>query len=146
MVDDIAIIELLRAGWSQRAIERIYHMSYGTIYKWLKKRGKTAEQMSTLIITNCQVGRIVCKPNELCFSCTKSGGLCPWSAIDPATERPGFKPIEGWIVEVCERDSTNNYSTVVECNVGYHILYCPERVYDGDTTPDDGTGNVYDEY
>ena len=146
MVDDIAIIELLRAGWSQRAIERIYHMSHGTIYKWLKKRGKTAEQMRTPIITNCQVGRIVCKPNELCFSCTKSGGLCPWSAIDPETGRPGFKPIDGWIVEVCERDSTNHHSIIADGNVGYHILYCPERVYDGNTTPDDGTGNVYDEY
>lgn len=144
MVDDIAIIELLRAGWSQRAIERIYHMSHGTIYKWLKKRGKTAVEMRTPIITNCQIGRIVCKPNELCFSCTKSGGLCPWSAIDPETGRPGFKPIEGWVVEVCERDSTNHHSIIADGNVGYHILYCPERVYDGNTTPDDGTGNVYD--
>lgn len=139
MVDDIAIIELLRAGWSQRAIERIYHMSHGTIYKWLKKRGKTAEEMRTSITTNCQIGRIVCKPNELCFSCTKSGGLCPWSAIDPETGRPGFKPIEGWIAEVCERDSTNHHSIIADGNVGYHILYCPERVYDGNTTPDDGT-------
>lgn len=144
MVDDIAIIELLRAGYSQRAIERIYHMSHGTMRSWLKRRGKTAEQMRTPIITNCQVGRIVCKPNDLCFSCTKSSGLCPWSALDPETGRPGFKPVEGWIAEVCRRDATNHNSVIVDGEIGYHILYCPERVYDGNTTPDDGTGSVYD--
>lgn len=145
MVDDIAIIELLRAGWSQRAIERTYSLSHGTVKRWLKSKGKTADEMRTPIAANTKTGRVVCKPNELCFSCTKSGGLCPWSAIDRDTGRPGFKQVDGWVVEICQRDAINHHSVVVDGEIGYHILYCPERIYDGNTTPDDGTGNVYGE-
>lgn len=57
---------------------------------------------------------------NICFDCQRATGHCPWSALDPETGDPAFRPIPGWTVERvpyiihgCKPDTT------------YRITACP---------------------
>ena len=66
---------------------------------------------------------------NICFDCQKACGGCSWSAIDPKTEKPAFKPVPGWTAEKVSLivGSWNNHKTIVET---YYVKDCPEFVPD----------------
>lgn len=69
--------------------------------------------------------------SNICFNCQKACGGCSWSAIDPNTGKPGFKPIPGWTAEpvVLNVGHCVNKGTYVQT---YHITACPEFVPDAE--------------
>lgn len=36
---------------------------------------------------------------SICGYCKRACGKCPWSEIDPETDKPRFQPVEGWEAE-----------------------------------------------
>ena len=36
------------------------------------------------------------KQANICFDCENATGGCSWSALDPVTGKPQFKPVPGW--------------------------------------------------
>ena len=56
---------------------------------------------------------------NICIDCKKACGGCPWSAIDPETDRPAFKPVPGWSAT---ETVLYNGSSVERT---YHITACP---------------------
>lgn len=61
---------------------------------------------------------------NLCADCANACGGCSWSALDPITNKPMFKPVEGWDAEYVERD----YHMID--GGSYDIRSCPQFVPD----------------
>lgn len=66
------------------------------------------------------------KANNLCFLCKKATGRCCWSEIDHETNKPRYKPVDGWtaIPVMINLGSRRNRKAV--WTQTYHILKCPE--------------------
>lgn len=61
---------------------------------------------------------------NICFDCKKSTGGCSWSALDPDTLRPMFKPVEGWTAKPIIMDLGISYGKR-RTTPTYHITACP---------------------
>lgn len=61
---------------------------------------------------------------NLCADCANACGGCSWSALDPRTNKPMFKPVEGWDAEYVERD----YHLIDSGS--YDVVSCPQFVPD----------------
>lgn len=66
------------------------------------------------------------KQANICFDCENAMGGCSWSALDPVTGKPQFKPVPGWTATPVVRHEKNGdyvYKTVTYC-----ITSCPQFV------------------
>lgn len=62
---------------------------------------------------------------NICFDCQNACGGCPWTAVDPKTEKVKFEPVPGWTAEKVLLNVANygqDKKRVVET---YHITACP---------------------
>ena len=66
---------------------------------------------------------------QLCWSCQKACGDCPWSELDPATKRPRFEPVPGWTAKPIRRSFGNGKKGPVVMDT-YRITECPLYVPD----------------
>lgn len=59
---------------------------------------------------------------QLCWDCANAYGGCPWTAIDPKTHRPMFRPVPGWdatpTVHIAKQSKYGNTES-------YRIRGCP---------------------
>lgn len=79
---------------------------------------------------------------NICFDCDRACGGCPWSEIDPETEKPRFAPVPGWTAEkAILRFGKNRFEET------YNITACPLFTQDplGRTEQQDGTDRGYNE-
>lgn len=70
------------------------------------------------------------KRGNICFDCENALGGCSWSALDPVTGKPQFKPVPGWTAEpvvIQEKNGSYRYKWDT-----YSITDCPQFV----RTPD----------
>ena len=66
------------------------------------------------------------KRANICFDCENALGGCSWSALDPVTGKPQFKPVPGWTatpVVIGEKNGDYRYSWETYC-----ITACPQFV------------------
>ena len=47
---------------------------------------------SDFVLADC----LTTTTGQLCWDCANAYGGCPWTAIDPKTHRPMFRPVPGW--------------------------------------------------
>lgn len=61
---------------------------------------------------------------NICFDCQRAAGQCPWSALDPETGEPAFRPVPGWTAEKVQLNlgSDKNGPILAET---YHVTACP---------------------
>ena len=63
---------------------------------------------------------------NICFDCENATGGCSWSALDPVTGKPQFKPVPGWTatpVVLQEKNGSYRYKWDT-----YSITACPQFV------------------
>lgn len=60
---------------------------------------------------------------QLCWTCERACGRCPWTAIDPVTKRPKFEPVPGWDAEKTRWTTNDGKKRVV--SETYAIKACP---------------------
>lgn len=61
---------------------------------------------------------------NICFDCDRACGGCSWSALDPVTGKPQFKPVPGWTATpVVLNESHNGYEYKYAT---YQITACPQ--------------------
>lgn len=66
------------------------------------------------------------KRANICFDCENALGGCSWSALDPVTGRPQFKPVPGWTAEPAVLDESHGgYTYKYET---YRVTACPQFV------------------
>ena len=68
------------------------------------------------------------KQANICFDCENALGGCSWSALDPVTGKPQFKPVPGWTAKPTKRITTSGYEKIVMDT--YSIKACPLFVPD----------------
>ena len=56
---------------------------------------------------------------QLCWSCKKACGGCPWTEVDPGTGKVRFEPIPGW---TATKTAKNANGVLME---SYDIRDCP---------------------
>lgn len=66
------------------------------------------------------------KQGNICWDCENACGNCSWSALDPVTGKPQFKPVPGWTAEPVTRiEQTGRFKHKTET---YKITACPQFV------------------
>ena len=66
---------------------------------------------------------------NICIDCKNALGNCSWSAIDPKTDKVGFKPVPGWTAEkIMLNLGTYGNSHKRRMIDSYHITACPQFV------------------
>lgn len=73
--------------------------------------------------------------DQLCWSCRNACGGCPWTEIDPDTNRPRFQPVPGWTARLRYRDIRHDGRTHGTVNT-YAITACPLFVEDEPRKPE----------
>lgn len=63
---------------------------------------------------------------NICFDCQRATGECPWSALDPETGEPAFRPVPGWTAEPV-RYAMQRYDSDgrMMYDDSFHITACP---------------------
>lgn len=75
--------------------------------------------------TDCDSSKFA-KRGNICFDCENALGGCSWSALDPVTGKPQFKPVPGWTatpVVLQEKNGSYQYKWDT-----YSITACPQFV------------------
>ena len=75
--------------------------------------GRAANVSSTETSKQVKGEKTNVKPDTLCWTCKKSGGLCSWSS--------GLVPVEGW-----EATATTNGTYMNTATSSYLVKSCPE--------------------
>lgn len=66
------------------------------------------------------------KGANICFDCANACGGCPWSEIDPKTDRPRFDPVPGWTAfPIVHQYTDGKYKREIHT---YRIFECPQFV------------------
>lgn len=73
--------------------------------------------------SNDGTGRFVSHAN-ICFSCERAVGGCPWSAIDKETGKVKFEPVPGWTAKKVKLRLGVSKSKIEYVDT-YHITACP---------------------
>lgn len=60
---------------------------------------------------------------RLCWRCQNAYGDCPWTEVDPVTEKVKFQPVPGWTATPTRRSTTRGPEKVIV--EGYSIKACP---------------------
>lgn len=79
---------------------------------------------------------------NICFDCKKACGGCPWSEVDPDTNKIRFDSVPGWDAELVTR-RTNDGLSRVAYRPNWHIKYCP--LFDPDEPRESSNSQVSDE-
>ena len=61
---------------------------------------------------------------QLCWTCKKACGLCPWTEYDPVKKKVRFEPIPGWEATAIHRPSGHG-THGTEYMDTYSIKKCP---------------------
>lgn len=69
------------------------------------------------------------KQANICFNCQRACGDCPWSEIDPETDKPRFQPVPGWTAKrvILRMNVRKGSAEFVET---YSITSCPMFIPD----------------
>lgn len=69
------------------------------------------------------------KQANICFNCQRACGDCPWSEIDPETDKPRFQPVPGWTAKrvILRMNVRKGSSEFVDT---YSITACPMFIPD----------------
>lgn len=63
------------------------------------------------------------KQANICFNCQRACGDCPWSEIDPETDKPRFQPVPGWTAKrVILRMNVRKGSALTQSTVLKNLL------------------------
>lgn len=65
---------------------------------------------------------------NICFDCQRACGGCSWSAWDPVTEKPMFRPVPGWTATPSKVDNAKGRKAKPVWT--YHVTACPLFVRD----------------
>ena len=99
-------LQMYLEGLESRAIGRLLEISYGTVYKWVRKSGQ--EQM----LRQSKEAVEVVEMDELhTYVGSKKNDRCVWIAVDRCTKR--------LIAFVCGDRSTQNCEKSVYCKAGF---------------------------
>lgn len=71
-----------------------------------------------------------CSRTNICFDCQRACGGCSWSACDPVTEKPLFRPVPGWTAEPSMLYPAGGAAKRTSEVWTYHVTACPLFVRD----------------
>lgn len=66
---------------------------------------------------------------NICFDCQLATGRCTWSALDPETGDPAFRPVPGWTADPVQILLHYDSGEPILVDT-YHITACPMFIPD----------------